>query len=253
MKKKELLIVALAVLVPMVIVGGIGYIVHQKKVRRNIPKVLMKKLDPSICEKPDGIDLSHHNIAYDWKKIKVRFVYVRATFGMKIKDRRYNIHRRAAQRHNIPVGAYHFLTAETSATEQFNYFSSVVKAGHITLRPMLDVEESDFWNAPKGFTDRDAHKLIRDWCDLCKKHYGCSPIIYTTEKIYERYKLNKDFDDCIWWVANYNGIKDYHKKCSIPYTIHQYSDKKYVEGFYGHVDCNRFAPGKSERDLYMLK
>ena len=100
-----------------------------------------------------------------------------------------------------------------------------------------------------GFTDADAHKFIRQWCDLCKKHYGIAPIIYTTEKLYQRYKLKEDFDDCIWWVANYNGIRDYERKSKIPYTIHQYSDKKYVEGFYGYIDCNRFKKGKSVNEL----
>ena len=166
-----------------------------------------------------------------------------------MKDKRYDIHRKAARRHNIPVGAYHFLTAKTSAKTQFELFSSIVKKGHFQLRPMLDIEEGKYWNAPKGFTDADAHKFIRQWCDLCKKHYGIAPIIYTTEKLYQRYKLKEDFDDCIWWVANYNGIRDYERKCKIPYTIHQYSDKKYVEGFYGYIDCNRFKKGKSVNEL----
>lgn len=117
---------------------------------------------------------------------------------------------------------------------------------------MLDIEESKYWNAPRRFTDEDAHRLIRDWCDLCKGKYGIAPIIYTTEKLYERYKLHRGFDDCIWWVANYNGIKNYQKMCKIPFTIHQYSDKKYVEGFYGYIDCNRFASGKSVSDLYIV-
>jgi lysozyme len=208
-----------------------------------------RKPDPQKCAHPDGIDLSHHNIAYDWKKVDAKFVYVRATFGVTIKDRRYHIHRKAAERHQIPVGAYHFLTAETSAKEQFLHFSSVVKKKHIRLRPMLDVEESKYWNAPKGFSDMDAHLFIREWCDLCKKKYGVAPIIYTTEKLYERYGLNKDFEDCIWWVANYNDVKNYKKKCIIPYTIHQYSHKQFVEGFYGYVDCNRFSTGKTVDDL----
>lgn len=114
---------------------------------------------------------------------------------------------------------------------------------------MLDVEESKYWNAPKGFSDTDAHNFIREWCDLCKEKYGIAPIIYTTETLYRRYGLDKDFEDCIWWVANYNNIRDYEQKCIIPFTLHQYSDKKHVEGFYGPIDCNRFRSGKSVNDL----
>lgn len=208
-----------------------------------------KKPDPELCEHPDGIDLSHHNMAYDWSKVDAKFVYVRATMGNDIIDKQYDIHRNAARKYEIPVGAYHFLTAKTSALEQFQNFTGVVKNNHIQLRPMLDVEESDYWNAPRGFTDDDAHELIREWCDLCIKEYGVTPIIYTTEKLYERFKMNKEFSDCIWWVANYNDIPDYQQRCIIPFTLHQYSHTKCVEGFYDYVDCNRFAEGKTINDL----
>lgn len=250
MKKRDWLIVAIAIILPLVIAGVVGYNAHKKpKVRK--AAVAMKKPDPSICEKPDGIDISHHNVAYDWNKTKVAFCYVRATMGSSIIDRSYNAHKDSLQKHNLPMGAYHFLTAKSKIKEQFALFTSIVKKEHLQLRPMLDVEESKYWGAPKGFSDTDAHNIIREWCNLCKAHYGVAPIIYTTEKLYQRYKLNRGFDDCIWWIANYNGIKDYHKKCIVPYTIHQYSDKKCVEGFYGNVDCNRFAPKKSVKDLYI--
>lgn len=253
MSKRNVIIICIAVLLSAIVVTSIIVVSqrHRKKSISSNRKVYVgKKPDPSICEHPDGIDLSHHNIAYDWSKVDAKFVYVRATMGCSIKDKRYNIHRKAAKRHQIPIGAYHFLQANTSAEEQFYYFASVVKPEHIQLRPMLDVEESNYWNAPKGFTDDDAHNHIREWCNLCKKKYGVAPIIYITEKLYERFKMNKDFSDCIWWVANYNSITHYEKKCIIPFTLHQYSDQKYVEGFYGHVDCNKFAKGKSVQALY---
>lgn len=114
---------------------------------------------------------------------------------------------------------------------------------------MLDVEESGFKNLPEGFTDMDAHQLIKDWCDLCQKEYGIAPIIYITETLYRRFAMDKDFNDCIWWVADYNNKVNFDKICIVPYTLHQYSDKNYVEGFYGHIDCNRFAAGKTVNDL----
>lgn len=248
--KKNIIISVLLILVPLVLVFSFIYLKQRKSDKRH-PRTTWygKKPDPRICEHPHGIDLSHHNVAYDWSKVDAQFVYVRATMGSNIKDKRYSTHRKAATRHNIPVGAYHFLTAKTSAKAQFDNFQNTVSPAHIKLRPMLDIEESKYWNAPRRFTDEDAHRLIRDWCDLCKGKYGIAPIIYTTEKLYERYKLHRGFDDCIWWVANYNGIKNYQKMCKIPFTIHQYSDKKYVEGFYGYIDCNRFASGKSVSDL----
>jgi len=43
------------------------------------------KPDPQLCEHPDGIDLSHHNVAYDWSKVDAKFVYVRATMESSVK------------------------------------------------------------------------------------------------------------------------------------------------------------------------
>lgn len=248
MKKKEFVIILLSISVPILIfLGGMLGSCSTKRVAES--EYVGKKPNPAVCEHPDGIDLSHHNIAYDWTKVDAKFVYVRASFGATVADKRYDVHRKAAKRHKIPMGAYHFLVANRSVRRQFDNFSSIVKKSHLQLRPMLDVEDSKYWKAPRGFTVADARKLIREWCDLCKKRYGKAPIIYTTERIYKRYQLDKGFDDCIWWVANYNNISNYEKKCVIPYTLHQYSDKKYVEGFYGCIDCNRFREGYDVSDL----
>lgn len=205
--------------------------------------------DPTLCVHPDGIDLSHHNIAYNWDKVDARFVYLRASLGCDVQDSMYVRHLRRAHLHKLPVGAYHFLTALTSAEEQFSNFASVVRREDLDLRPMLDVEDSKIWRAPKGFTDDDAHQLIRRWCDLCKSHYGQAPIIYVTESIYRRYHLDEGFDDCIWWVAAYTPRENFEESCIVPYTLHQYSDTLLVEGFYGPVDCDRFNTGKSVEDL----
>lgn len=249
MNKRNRILLVIVLLSFFIPIGICTYYGIKRKHRLSQKVVCGKKPDPKLCVHPDGIDLSHHNIAYDWKKVDAKFVYVRATFGVSRKDRRYNIHRKAAKRHDKLVGAYHFLVANASAKEQFRFFSSVVRKEHLNLRPMLDVEESDFWNAPEGFSDKDAHNLIRDWCDLCKKEYGIAPIIYLTETLYRRFAMDKGFSDCIWWVANYNNVADFENTCIVPYTLHQYSNKNFVEGFYGYIDCNRFAKGKTVMDI----
>lgn len=249
MARRNIIWLFIIIIVCALIFGAFFLYVKKHRRARGGTPFYGSKPSPAMCVHPDGIDLSHHNVAYDWKKVDAKFVYVRATFGLAKKDKRYSIHRRAARRHDIPVGAYHFLVANKSAREQFYFFASVVKRCDITLRPALDVEDSKYWRAPKGFTNRDVRKLIREWCDLCKKHYGKSPVIYITEKNYLRYGLGKGFDDCLFWVANYNNIKNYHDKSAVPFVIHQYSDKKFVEGFYGRIDCNRFSPGHSVDDL----
>ena len=164
MKKNNRIVIALIIFPFLIPVGISTYYVLKRNQTHSSKVVYRKKPNPEMCEHPDGIDLSHHNIAYDWSKVDAKFVYIRATMGNRIKDKRYDIHRKAALRHNIPVGAYHFLEANTSAENQFKHFSSIVKKEHLSLRPMLDVEESDYWNAPKDFSDNDAHDFIKEWC-----------------------------------------------------------------------------------------
>lgn len=170
-------LISIVVFVMILIIGGvIGYHVYKKNKGSSYRPA---KPNPQLFEKPHGIDISHHNKAYNWSKVHVQFCYVRATLGKSFIDTKYNSHRKNVALHKIPMGAYHFLTASSGAKEQFAFFSSVAKRNHFQLRPMLDVEESKDWNAPKGFTDNDAHNLIREWCNLCKKYYGIAPIIYT--------------------------------------------------------------------------
>lgn len=207
--------------------------------------------DPAICEHPDGIDVSHHNEAYDWGRVSAKFVYMRATTGCDTRDTLFERHLRRARTNGLNVGAYHFLTALTSADEQFANFASAVDPRDVQLRPMLDVEDSRYWRAPKGFTPDDAHRLIRRWADLCKAHYGKAPIIYITENIYHRYGLDEGFDDCLWWVAAYTTQPDFEEKCTVPFTLHQYSSESYVEGFYDYVDCDRFHSGATMADLLL--
>lgn len=203
------------------------------------------------CVHPVGIDLSHFNTAYDWNDVDVQFVYVRASQGTTVTDRKYNRHREAAERHRIPVGAYHFMSFKSPVESQFQHFTSLVKKEHTKLRLMLDVEEYCFQDLTEEFTRDDFRREIRKWCDLCKAYYGKAPIIYTTEAIYIRLMLDKGFEDCLWWVANYNHHENYESRCVIPYTIYQYCDTNYVAGFYTRIDCDSFRTGKSVKDLLL--
>jgi len=88
----------------------------------------------------DGIDISHHNTVADWSKVKVGFIYAKATEGKSHKDRKYRSYHRNATKRGIPFGAYHFLSIDVSAKQQFLNFRNSVHRGSTTLLPMLDIE-----------------------------------------------------------------------------------------------------------------
>ena len=67
----------------------------------------------------DGIDISHHNVVRDWNKVKVGFIYAKATEGKSHRDTKFMRFRRNAIKRDIPFGAYHFLSTDVSAKKQF--------------------------------------------------------------------------------------------------------------------------------------
>ena len=88
----------------------------------------------------DGIDISHHNVVRDWDKVKAGFIYAKATEGKSHRDTKFVRFRRNAMKRNIPFGAYHFLSTDVPAKQQFQNFKNAVTKGSTTLIPMLDIE-----------------------------------------------------------------------------------------------------------------
>ena len=85
----------------------------------------------------DGIDISHHNIVRDWNKVNVGFIYAKATEGKSHRDTKFVRFRKNAMKRNIPFGAYHFLSTDVPAKQQFQNFKNAVTKGSTTLIPML--------------------------------------------------------------------------------------------------------------------
>ena len=75
MKKKEIIIILLTFILPLLVIVPMCFTACGTKKAKEQPVVVPgKKTNPAICEHPDGIDLSHHNVAYDWKKVDAQFV-----------------------------------------------------------------------------------------------------------------------------------------------------------------------------------
>ncbi len=183
------------------------------------------------CEKVDdelyGVDLSHHNTVEDWGKVTASFVYLKATEGESHQDDRFLSFVEGAKRQGIAVGAYHFMTTSSSAENQFRNFYSVVKDAKLDLIPVLDIERQT-----KGHPV-SAEKLrseVRVFVDLCKKHFGKTPIIYCSQPFYTKYFLGR-FGDCKYWCG------DVDCPAALPHVIHQ-KTIKHVPGIKGKVDYN---------------
>lgn len=178
----------------------------------------------------DGIDISHHNVVRDWDKVKVGFIYAKATEGKSHRDTKFVRFRHNAMKRGIPFGAYHFLSTDVPAKQQFNHFKSVVTKGSTNLIPMLDVE------GKLPIPDDSLKSLVGSWIKECKDYYGVYPILYLSPySIYLRLIGTQNLFKCHLW----SGITKPHWDI-IPFATAKIVQFKIVqvEGFADVVDCN---------------
>ena len=205
-----------------------------------------RRQETSSEENIYGVDVSHHNGVIDWKRLaekeKMAFAFMKATEGSTMVDSRYDTNVSSARKAGLKVGAYHFLTTSSSAEEQFRNFKRVVKADDIDLLPVLDAER-----ITNGYpmTEKEYVKHVRTWVDLCKEHYGKTPIIYSSIGFYRKYFKGK-FDDCLFWTGDVNAKRSYVN--SENWVIWQKSIRKF-HGCSSQLDFNVLAPGKALADL----
>ena len=177
----------------------------------------------------DGIDISHHNRVTDWSKVNVGFIYAKATEGKSHRDSKYKSYRRNALKRKIPFGAYHFLSTNVSAQQQFNNFKNVVPKGSTDLIPMLDVE--DVLNCNRS----ELQAIVGEWIELCKQYYGSYPIIYCSPQfVFHLYLMGTpNISKCAFWVGDiHTSFLPLKSGKIVQFKI----DK--VDGFAGEIDCN---------------
>lgn len=255
---KRALIAAATVFAVAGIVLCIVYAVNPYKVRRlwwrlrTAPDVYVDRLKgcPYTKEGYDGIDVSKHNGVIKWNEVakdeRIRFVYIRATVGNGIVDRRYRQNVNGARKVGLKVGSYHFFTSKSSATAQFLYFRNVVKKEEQDLVPVLDVEEDGIKGKWQGTQLQDS---VRAFAEMVKKHYGKYPIIYSNEHFYNT-ELGARFNRYFLFIANYQNTP--YVDANGKNNIWQYSCSGHLHGIGERVDLSRFEKGTSLEDIKLL-
>lgn len=205
MKKRTILVIT----IPIVFVA-IGYLLKHSQQQKKV----------------DGVDISHHNVVSNWDKVKVDFIYAKATEGKSHRDSKYAKFRRNAMKRDIPFGAYHFLSTDVSAKQQFINFKNVVPKGSTTLIPMLDIER---------YADRTTlQNLVGEWIKECHDYYGVYSILYFSPQfLYVMLIGTPNINKCHFWIGDVNTS-------FIPFMsgkIVQFKIDR-IDGFEGGIDCN---------------
>lgn len=195
----------------------------------------------------DGIDVSKHQGKIDWEAVShdgnIQFVYIKATEGATMLDKRYERNIRGARDAGMKVGSYHFFTSRRTAEQQFENFRKHVRKDWQDLIPMVDVEESGC----RGASRQELQKSLSEFMQLMKKEYGKYPLLYSQYRFYNE-KLAPEFNKYFIFIARYSKSEP-TLRGNGKYNIWQYSERGHVEGIKENVDLDRFANGTTLSDI----
>jgi len=203
-----------------------------------------------------GIDISRHNKAIDWARVKrvgIDFAFIKATEGGDDRDRRFSEFWRDSQRAGVPRSAYHFYYFCATPEAQANNYMRVVPKSDRSLPPILDVE----WN-PKSPTctkrppRAQVVNLLKRWLDKIERHYGQKPIIYTTVDFYEHTFAGGALPGYHYWLRSVKAEPKFIYG-SRPWVFWQYTGTGKVPGIEGEVDINAFRGSRSQWKSWMAR
>ena len=185
-----------------------------------------------------GIDISHYQGVVEWNEslkiqdsFPISFVFIRATAGKDLTDRRFAKNWAAAKEKGITRGAYHYYRPNENSIQQAINFINTVRLTKGDLPPVLDIE-----NIPST-QSIDSLKLgLQRWLTRVENHYGVKPIIYSGESFYNQF-LYTDFAEYPVWIANYNYFVE---KIERDWLLWQFTDKASITGCKTAVDINVF-------------
>ena len=206
-----------------------------------------------------GIDVSYHNGNLDWSVIKsagVDFAILRAAYrgygdeGTLVRDSKFAEYIRGAQSYGIPVGAYIYSQAITTAeaVQEANYILNIVKNYSLDLPIVFDYEFSPSSSGRLNVAWKEGELNKTKMTDItlafCNtiKSAGYDVMVYANKTF-----LNKNIDHEVIedagyeiWLAHYTKSTDY----TGDYRIWQYTSTGRIPGIADKVfDCNFMYSG----------
>lgn len=198
---------------------GIDISKYQHKIRWDSLMVLTDGRGRTIYSKTKAKDIR-----------PVSFVFIKATEGSSMRDKKFRTHWEDAAGHGIRRGAYHFFRSSKDPVKQAeNFISTVGELSPADLPPVLDIETIHA-GCPAKLLNENA--LI--WLETVKNHYGRKPIVYSSASFINDILCDEITGEYPVWVAHYGtsspGCGKWH--------IWQFTDRSLVYGAEGYVDLN---------------
>ena len=195
----------------------------------------------------DGIDVSSHQGDINWEKVTanddIRFAYIKATEGETYQSPHYVYNVEQAQRCNLLVGSYHYLSTTSSIQQQFDNFVRTVGQVRQDLIPMIDVEDRGEWSRSQLI---DSLTVL---ANLIETHFKKKPMIYSTMDFYNQ-NLSPQFNKYPLYIGRYSNTKP-NISWEGDYTIWQFSEDGIMAGINVYVDLCRFHPDHDLAELLL--
>lgn len=194
-----------------------------------------------------GIDVSTHQKAVDWAKVKaagISFAIIKATQGKSettpslylFTDSRFKANICNASKKGIECGVYHYLTATTvaGAKEEAAYFLKTIKPykAYIKLYAVVDVE-SKYLPTDKALLTQ----IVNAFCTAVKQG-GYDPMVYTNPNFLS-YRLNSISSWKLWLAL-------WRSKTNVP-TVKQYPNLTLWQ--WGSEAVDGITTGKVDADF----
>lgn len=174
-----------------------------------------------------GIDVSKWNGGIDFNKVKsagIKFVIIRAGFGVNGIDRLFKANYKAAKEVGLKIGVYWYSYAKTKAELQneISAFLNAIKG--------MQFEMPIYWDIEEEWVINNINYVIPTVCNALEKagyfagyYTSASVNASVTEANKKRYTS---------WVAHWG------KKAGTYKPMHQYSSTGEISGINGNVDLD---------------
>lgn len=207
---------------------------------------------PPVTFSALGIDISHNNagpILWDSLRVMVdrsgrtvkdieqarkvypvKFVFIKATEGVSMKDPQFKSNWTEAGKRDIQRGAYHFFrTSRDGAAQARHFIETVGQLRHSDLPPVLDLE-----TIHRGCTYKLLNERALQWLKTVEKHYGRKPIVYTSDSFARDIISDEIKKGYPIWIAHYDTPLPFF----MGWTYWQFTDRAYVYGMPEPVDMS---------------
>ena len=199
-----------------------------------------------------GIDVSRYQQMISWdavsamqvKKIKLGFVFIKATEGIGNVDPQFKRNWKRSKTAGMIRGAYHFFLSTKDGRMQAENFIKTVRLETGDLPPVLDIEQT------YGVSKQVIKNEMKEWLNIVENYYNVKPIIYTNIDFYKQ-NLGSDFDTYPLWVAHYYQPRQ--PRIKRDWVFWQHNDGGRVNGVLEPVDFDVFSGDSAEFTQLLIK